>query len=79
MGHRIPFGYLKSTSLDPIEICRRVRRPSRVNQRSLDRAARFHPRKIYGLLMKTAADALQKLVRDPRYAGARIGALAVLS
>jgi len=41
--------------------------------------ARFHPRKIYGLLMKTAADALQKLVRDPRYAGARIGALAVLS
>jgi Putative transposase len=28
--------------------------------------------------MKTAADALQVLVRDPRYVGARIGALAVL-
>jgi Putative transposase/Transposase zinc-binding domain len=40
--------------------------------------ARSHPRKIYGLLMKTAADALQILVRDPRYIGARIGALAVL-
>ena len=40
--------------------------------------ARSHPRKIYGLLMKTAADALQTLVRDPRYIGARIGALAVL-
>ena len=40
--------------------------------------ARSHPKKIYGLLMKAAADALQKLVRDPRYVGARIGALAVL-
>jgi hypothetical protein len=29
-------------------------------------------------LMKAAADALQVLVRDPRYVGARIGALAVL-
>src|SRR2546423_3183146 len=40
--------------------------------------ARSHPKKIYALLMKTAADALQTLVRDPRYVGARIGALAVL-
>ncbi len=40
--------------------------------------ARSHPKKIYGLLMKTAADALQTLVRDPRYVGARIGALAIL-
>jgi len=40
--------------------------------------ARSHPKKIYGLLMKAAADALQLLVRDPRYVGARIGALAVL-
>jgi hypothetical protein len=40
--------------------------------------ARSHPKKIYGLLMKAAADALQTLVRDPRYVGARIGALAVL-
>jgi hypothetical protein len=40
--------------------------------------ARSHPRKIYGLLMKAAADALQKLANDPRYLGARIGALSVL-
>jgi hypothetical protein len=40
--------------------------------------ARSHPKKLYGLLMKAAADALQSLVRDPRYVGARIGALAVL-
>jgi hypothetical protein len=40
--------------------------------------ARSHPRKLYGLMMKAAADALQKLARDPRYLGARIGALAVL-
>jgi len=40
--------------------------------------ARSHPKTIYGLLMKAAADALQTLVRDPRYVGARIGALAVL-
>jgi len=40
--------------------------------------ARSHPKKIYGLLMKAAADALQTLVRDPRFVGARIGALAVL-
>jgi hypothetical protein len=40
--------------------------------------ARSHPKKIYGLLMKAAADALQTLVRDPSFLGARIGALAVL-
>ena len=40
--------------------------------------ARSHPKKIYGLLMKAAADALQALVQDPRYVGAPIGALAVL-
>src|SRR5881396_2732869 len=40
--------------------------------------ARSHPKKIYSLLMKAAADALQTLVRDPHYLGARIGALAVL-
>jgi hypothetical protein len=44
----------------------------------LRRLARSRPKKIYGLLMKAAADALQMLVRDPRYVGARIGALAVL-
>src|SRR5207247_81239 len=40
--------------------------------------ARSHPKKIYSLLMKAAADALQKLAKDPRYLGARIGALSVL-
>src|SRR5207249_1992291 len=40
--------------------------------------ARSHPRKIYGLLMKAAADALQKLAADPQYLGARLGILAVL-
>jgi hypothetical protein len=40
--------------------------------------ARAHPKKIYSLLMKAAADALHKLAADPRYLGARLGALAVL-
>ena len=40
--------------------------------------ARSHPKIVYGLLMKAAADSLQKLANDPRYLGARIGALAVL-
>lgn len=44
----------------------------------LRRLARSHPKIIYGLLMKSAADALQKLANDPRFVGARIGALAVL-
>ena len=40
--------------------------------------ARNHPKKIYGLLMKAAADAVQKLAADPRHLGARAGILAVL-
>jgi len=40
--------------------------------------ARAHPKKLYGLLIKAAADALQKLAQDPRYVGARLGMLAVL-
>lgn len=40
--------------------------------------ARAHPKKVYGLLMRCAAAALQKLCLDPRYVGARIGCLAVL-
>ena len=40
--------------------------------------ARSHPKIVYGLLMKAAADALQKLANDPRYLGARLGALSVL-
>lgn len=37
-----------------------------------------HPRKVYGLLMRCAAAALQKLASDPRYLGGRLGCLAVL-
>ena len=33
---------------------------------------------VYGLLMRSAAAALQKLARDPRYVGGRLGILAVL-
>src|SRR5437773_7165884 len=40
--------------------------------------ARSHPRKMYGILMKAAAAALQKLAGDSHYLGARIGALSVL-
>src|SRR6266704_1454086 len=40
--------------------------------------ARSHPKQIYGLLMKFAADALQSLARDPAFLGARLGILAVL-
>ena len=40
--------------------------------------ARSHPKIVYGLLLKAAADALQKLAADPRFLGARLGALAVL-
>ena len=40
--------------------------------------ARAHPKKVYGLLMRSAAAALQTLCLDPRYVGARIGCLAVL-
>lgn len=37
-----------------------------------------HQRKVYGLLMRSAADALKKLARDPRYLGGQLGVLAVL-
>lgn len=40
--------------------------------------ARSHPKQVYGLLMKAAAEALQALASDPSFVGARIGALAVL-
>jgi Putative transposase/Transposase zinc-binding domain len=62
-GHLLPCNYFLLTFTLPSEL------------RSL---ARSHPKKIYGLLIKAAADALQKLVGDSRYLGARIGALAVL-
>ncbi|MDQ3175812.1 MAG: IS91 family transposase [Acidobacteriota bacterium] len=35
-------------------------------------------KQVYGLLMRCAAAALQKLARDPRYVGGRLGMLAVL-
>jgi hypothetical protein len=35
-------------------------------------------KKVYGLLMRSAAAALQKLALDPEYLGGRLGALAVL-
>jgi hypothetical protein len=40
--------------------------------------ARSFPKIVYGLMMKAAADALQKIASDPRFLGARVGALAVL-
>ena len=46
--------------------------------RELRALARDHPRPVYSLLMQSAAAALQTLVRDPRYVGGRLGALAVL-
>ena len=40
--------------------------------------ARSHPKQVYGLLMKAAAEALQALAADPSFVGAQLGALAVL-
>lgn len=40
--------------------------------------ARTHPRIIYGLLMSTAAAALQKLAHDPQWVGGTLAMLAVL-
>lgn len=40
--------------------------------------ARSHPKIVYGLMMKSAANALLKLAADPRFLGARPGMLAVL-
>src|SRR6266576_567423 len=37
-----------------------------------------HQKKVYGLLMRAAAAALQQLALDPQYLGGRLGALAVL-
>ena len=43
------------------------------------RAVAFaHQKIVYGLLMRCAAAALQKLARDPQYLGGQLGALAVL-
>ena len=62
-GHLLPCSYFLVTFTLPSE---------------LRLLARSHPKKVYGLLMKAAADALQKLANDPRFLGARIGACAVL-
>jgi hypothetical protein len=46
--------------------------------RDLRALAFAHQRVVYGLLMRSAAAALQSLAADPRYVGARLGCLAVL-
>jgi hypothetical protein len=46
--------------------------------RDLRALAFAHQRVVYGVLMRSAAAALQRLAADPRYVGARIGCLAVL-
>jgi hypothetical protein len=46
--------------------------------RELRALAYAHQKIVYGLLMRAAAAALQKLARDPQYLGAQLGALAVL-
>jgi hypothetical protein len=45
---------------------------------SLRTLAFAHQRVVYGVLMRSAAAALQRLAADPRYVGARLGCLAVL-
>jgi hypothetical protein len=46
--------------------------------RELRALAFAHQRVVYGVLMRSAAAALQRLAADPRYVGARLGCLAVL-
>ncbi len=45
---------------------------------ALRRTVRQHPHVLYPVLMRSAAEALQKLAMDPRFVGGRIGMLAVL-
>ena len=45
---------------------------------ALRRTVRQHPHILYPVLMRSAAEALQKLATDPRFVGGRIGMLAVL-
>jgi hypothetical protein len=45
---------------------------------ALRRTVRQHAHVLYPVLMRSAAQALQKLAMDPRYVGGRIGMLAVL-
>lgn len=46
--------------------------------RELRALAFAHQRVVYGVLMRSAAAALQRLAADPRYVGAQVGCLAVL-
>ena len=46
--------------------------------RALRALAFAHQRVVYGVLMRSAAAALQHLAADPRYVGVRLGCLAVL-
>src|SRR3990172_3939748 len=45
---------------------------------ALRRILRQHPHVLYPVLMRSAAEGLQKLARDPRYIGGQIAVLAVL-
>jgi hypothetical protein len=44
----------------------------------LRRTVRKHQKKLYAILMRTAAEALLKLGRDPKYVGGKLAILAVL-
>jgi len=46
--------------------------------KKLRKLFRKHQKKLYGVLMKAAAEALMKLAADPKYVGGKIGMLAVL-
>jgi len=43
----------------------------------LRRVARSNQKRIYGLLLRTTAEAIQKLARDPQWVGGKIGLLGV--
>lgn len=45
---------------------------------TLRRSVRGHPHLLYPILMKSAAESLQKLAADPRYVGGQLGILAAL-
>ncbi len=45
---------------------------------SLRRVARRHQKLIYGLMFRCAAEAIQKLARDPKFIGAQVGIIAIL-
>jgi hypothetical protein len=46
--------------------------------KELRRVARSNQKRIYDLLLRTTAEAIQKLARDPRFVGGEVGLLGVL-